>query len=420
VSFLRSEGTGTASSVRRSRRVAAGTGLGRLAETASQRLRLGSGGVIGGRVLLRLAPQAMSELSVGREVVLVSGTNGKTTTSTYLAACLRRNGDVDANADGANTPAGLVRALSRGRAPTVVLETDEGWLRWTLERTRASTAVLLNLSRDQLHRHHEVRALSAAWHAALPSLRHAVANCDDPEVVFPALAAQRQTWVSAGNSWLDDAVVCPRCGDECRRSGQDWQCRCGLRRPSPSWWLEGDELVSRTTRVSLELGLPGSVNLANAAMAVATAASLGVEPAEAAEALHDIVAVAGRYDVVEHAGRRARLVLAKNPASWAAALSLVGPGDRPIVLAFNSDGVDGRDPSWLYDVPFERIAHHPVVVLGRRATDMRVRLEMADVPDVREAADVRAAFELVPAGPVDVVANYTAFQAIRKDLGHDA
>ena len=361
----------------------------------------------------------MSQLSAGRQVVLVSGTNGKTTTSTYVAACLRRAGDVDANSDGANTPAGLMRAIAGGDAPTVVLETDEGWLPWALEQTRASTAVLLNLSRDQLHRHHEVRALAAAWHRALPALPHAVANCDDPQVVFPAMAAQRQTWVGVGHSWLDDAVVCPRCGDECRRSDGDWGCRCGLRRPSPSWWLEGNDLVSRTTRVSLELGLPGSVNLSNAAMAVATAASLGVDPADAAGALHDIVAVAGRYDVLEHAGRQARLVLAKNPASWVEALSLVAPGDRPIVLAFNSDGVDGRDPSWLYDVPFGRIAHHPVVVLGRRATDMLVRLEMADVRDVREADDVHAALEIVRPGPVDVVANYTAFQAIRKDLGHD-
>jgi UDP-N-acetylmuramyl tripeptide synthase len=152
-------------------------------------------------------------------------------------------------------------------------------------------------------------------------------------------------------------------------------------------------------------------------MAVAAATSLGVDPVDAAGALHDIVSVAGRYDVVEHEARRARLVLAKNPASWAEALALVAPGERPIVLAFNSDGVDGRDPSWLYDVPFGHIADHPVVVIGRRATDMVVRLEMADVPDVREAEDVRSALRLLPPGPVDVVANYTAFQEIRKELG---
>jgi UDP-N-acetylmuramyl tripeptide synthase len=152
-------------------------------------------------------------------------------------------------------------------------------------------------------------------------------------------------------------------------------------------------------------------------MAVAAAASLGVDPVDAAAALHDIVSVAGRYDVVEHEGREARLVLAKNPASWAEALALVVTEMRPIVLAFNSDGVDGRDPSWLYDVPFGRLAGRPVVVVGRRATDMLVRLEMADVADVRKAEDVGSALRLLPPGPVDVVANYTAFQEIRKELG---
>jgi UDP-N-acetylmuramyl tripeptide synthase len=368
-------------------------------------------------VVLRLVPDAARELSDGRELVLVSGTNGKTTTSSYLTACLRTRSAVDTNADGANTPAGLVRTLAAGAAPTVVLETDEGWLPWTLEQCRATTAVLLNLSRDQLHRHHEVAALSSGWHDALPHLDHAVANCDDPGIVYPASAARRQTWVGAGHVWLDDAVVCPRCGGECRRSEDDWRCRCGLARPRPEWWLEGRELVSATARVSLELGLPGEVNLANAAMAVAAAASLGVDPVDAAAALHDIVSVAGRYDVVEHEGREARLVLAKNPASWAEALALVVTEMRPIVLAFNSDGVDGRDPSWLYDVPFGRLAGRPVVVVGRRATDMLVRLEMADVADVRKAEDVGSALRLLPPGPVDVVANYTAFQEIRKELG---
>jgi lipid II isoglutaminyl synthase (glutamine-hydrolysing) len=401
------------------RRLRAITALARLAERTSVRTGLGAGGVIGGRVILRLAPDAVRELSSEREVVLVSGTNGKTTTSSYLAACLRGRSAVDTNTDGANTPAGIARTLSAGRAPTVVLETDEGWLPWALSQTRASTAVLLNLSRDQLHRHHEVAALSTTWHEALPQLHHAIANCDDPHVVFPATAARRRTWVSAGHGWLDDAVVCPRCGDECRRTADDWRCGCGLARPRPDWWLEDQDLVGAETRVSLDLGLPGAVNLANAAMAVAAAASLGVDPVDAAGALHDIVSVAGRYDVVEHEGREARLVLAKNPASWAEALALVAPGDRPIVLAFNADGVDGRDPSWLYDVPFAHIAAHPVVVIGRRATDMVVRLEMADVPDVREAEDVRAALELVRPGPVDVVANYTAFQEIRRELGHE-
>jgi UDP-N-acetylmuramyl tripeptide synthase len=372
--------------------------------------------VIGGRVLLALAPQATRELARDREVVLVSGTNGKTTTSTYLAACLRTRGPVDHNADGANTPAGIVRTLAAGSAPVVVLETDEGWLEWTLVQTRARTAVLLNLSRDQLHRHHEVAAVASGWHTALAGLDHVVANCDDPEVVFSALTSRSQTWVGAGIRWTQDALVCPRCGQECRRTLEDWGCRCGLRRPTPHWRLEGSDLVCDTRRVALQVGLPGQANLANAAMAVAAATALGADLQVAADSLRNIVSVAGRYDIVDRDGRLTRLVLAKNPAGWVEALGLVSAGTAPLVLAFSSDGVDGRDPSWLYDVPFAGIAGRPVVVTGQRATDMMVRLEMEGLTDVRRAPDIVTALAMLPPGPVDMVANYSAFQNARREL----
>jgi lipid II isoglutaminyl synthase (glutamine-hydrolysing) len=405
-------------SPRRTLRVAAAARLGRVCEGLSRGTGMGSGGVIGGRVLLALAPQAPGELARDREVVLVSGTNGKTTTSTYLAACLRTRSPVDHNADGANTPAGMVRALAAGSAPVVVLETDEGWLPWALVQTRARTAVLLNLSRDQLHRHHEVAAVASRWHSALTGVDHAVANCDDPAVVFPALAASRQTWVGVGVRWTQDALVCPRCGQECRRTVEDWGCRCGLRRPTPHWHLEDAHLVGDTRRVALHVGLPGQANLANAAMAVVAATTIGADPQAAADALRDIVSIAGRYDVLERAGRRARLVLAKNPAGWVEALAVVAAGTAPVVLAFGSEGVDGRDPSWLYDVPFAGVAGRPVVVTGRRATDMVVRLEMEGLTDVRRAANVVSALAMLPPGPVDVVANYTAFQDARRELAH--
>jgi UDP-N-acetylmuramyl tripeptide synthase len=400
-------------------RVALGRLLGRVAEAASRASGRGAGGVIGGRVMLAIAPDSARELARGRDVVLVSGTNGKTTTTACLAAALGCDGPVTTNTDGANTPAGLARTLAqRPAAARVVLETDEGWLAWTRAQTGASTAVLLNLSRDQLHRHHEVAALAAAWVTAVDGLGHVVANADDPDVVMAALAAQRQTWVSVGIRWTDDALLCPRCGQECRRTDADWWCSCGLRRPEPDWWLEGEDLVSRTERIPLQLSLPGRANLGNAAMAVAAAADFGVDPRAAAQALRGLSSVAGRYEVVERDGRRARLVLAKNPASWVEALEMLPPAPAPVVLAFNSEGVDGRDPSWLYDVPFGAVGDRPVVVTGRRATDMMVRLEVEGFEDVRRAPSVAAALQMLPPGEITVVGNYTAFQETRKELRH--
>ena len=374
--------------------------------------------MIGGRVILAVTPDAARRLASGRDVVLVSGTNGKTTTTSQLVAGLARDRPVVGNADGANTPPGLVRALASGPG-TVVLETDEGWLPWAVTQTRPVLVVLLNLSRDQLHRHHEVAAVATSWHEALGGVGHVVANADDPAVVHPALAARRQTWVALGIRWTQDATVCPRCGAECCRTTTQWACaRCALRRPEPDWWLEGEDLVSASKRVTLRPALPGYANLANAAMAVAAAATLGVPLRVAASGVSGIDTVAGRYDVVEHEGREVRLLLAKNPASWAEALEIASTGDSPLVLAFNSDGVDGRDPSWLYDVPFGALAGRSVVVTGRRSTDLLVRLEMEGLTDVRAAGDLASALRELPPGPVDLVANYTAFQAARRELSH--
>jgi UDP-N-acetylmuramyl tripeptide synthase len=171
-------------------------------------------------------------------------------------------------------------------------------------------------------------------------------------------------------------------------------------------------------RMPLRPALPGQANLRNAAVAVAAAASLGVPPRLAASGVVGIDTVAGRYDVLEHEGRKVRLLLAKNPASWVEALEMPSTADGPLVLAFNSDGVDGRDPSWLYDVPFGALNGRSVVVTGRRSTDLLVRLEMEGLTDVRTAGDLTSALRALPPGPVDLVANYTAFQEARRELSH--
>jgi UDP-N-acetylmuramyl tripeptide synthase len=376
----------------------------------------GSGGVIGGRVILGLARSAPQALAAGRDVLLVSGTNGKTTTTALLSAAMRVGGTVATNADGANTAPGLVTALAGGPADTVVLETDEGWLPWAVSRTGAGTAVLLNLSRDQLSRHHEVDKLASAWREAMSDVPVVVANVDDTHVVWAALGARRQVWVAAGQLWTQDSIACPRCGRQCRHEGSSWSCTCGFARPEPSWWLDGEELVTADLRLPLHLPLPGRFNRANAAMAVAAATLRGIEPSKALEAVRAVRTVSGRFAVTEHDGRQVRLLLAKNPAGWLETVDLITAGDTPLVLALNAQGVDGRDPSWLYDVSFRGLAGRRVVVMGERSADFEVRLQMDGVACVDAGEHVLDALAMVPRGPVDVVANYTAFQQARKEL----
>ena len=397
-------------------RVRVSCALGRAVSSLSRLTGRGAGEVIGGRVILMLAPEAPRRLSLGRDVALVSGTNGKTTTTRMLTAALSTLGPVDTNRNGANTAAGVVTTLAGSQAERVVLETDEGWLPWAVSRLSPETVLLLNLSRDQLSRHHEVAHLATAWHQALADVETVVANADDPDTVWPALAARHQVWVAAGQRWTQDSGTCPRCGGQCRHDDAGWRCRCGLSRPDPDWWLEDDEVVSRTIRLPLGLSLPGDINRANAACALAAAATRGADPAAALARIRDIDAVAGRYAWRQVGAHRVRLLLAKNPAGWLEVVDLVRDTQIPLVLAFNSEGVDGRDPSWLYDVSFRSLADRPLVVIGRQATDMRVRLEMDGLTPTVVRTGLRDALLTLPAGPVDVLANYTAFQDARREL----
>ncbi|MGI8522122.1 MAG: MurT ligase domain-containing protein [Nocardioides sp.] len=391
----------------------------RTAAWLSRVLRDGSGLVIGGRVLLALAPRGPLVLSRGRRITLVSGTNGKTTTTALLAAALGGAGAVGANRDGANTSAGIAGTLATSDADCLVLEVDEGWLPWTIERTAPHIVVLGNLSRDQLSRHHEVGSLARSWRVALAAARLVVANADDPDVVWPALAARSQVWVSVGQHWTADSLVCPRCGSWCRHTDGDWRCDgCDLRRPRPDWWLEGDVLRSAQEEVHLDLHLPGSFNLANAALAVVAASTAGVSATVAAARLTAVESVAGRFQRRRTDGHELRMMLGKNPAGWLELLTLMAPDQHPVVLLFNADGVDGRDPSWLYDVSFSALRGRDVVVQGRRATDLLVRLELDGVAARQVPGRLRDALATLPPGHVDVVGNYTAFQAARTELDH--
>ena len=133
-----------------------------------RRLGRGEGTVAGGRAGLRVDPKLLEHLSAGRQVALVTGTNGKTTTTRLLTVALGAMGDdVVSNETGSNMPPGHVAALAGTDAPRAVLEVDESYLPRVLTATTAAAVVLLNLSRDQLDRTNEVRMIAARWRAAL-------------------------------------------------------------------------------------------------------------------------------------------------------------------------------------------------------------------------------------------------------------
>jgi len=394
--------------------------------------------VAGGRAGLKVDPQLLRRLAAGRHVALVSGTNGKTTTTAMLAAAWRdRSADgaaarsVVTNETGSNMPPGHVAALVANRSATrAVLEVDEIYLPRVLAATDAELVLLLNLSRDQLDRTNEVRMVANLWRAALAAAPHTtvVANADDPLVVWAAGAAARARFVGVGLTWQLDAGGCPSCEGHISFANDGtgaWRCvsGCGFARPevvatlvasdgasSGAHWADG-----RTYRI--DLTLPGRFNRANALMVAVAAEALGVDPAEAFDAMGAIDEVAGRFATKTVDGVEARLMLAKNPAGWTELLDLVEGDTAPLVVSINARTADGADPSWLWDVPFERLAGRNVVATGDRCWDLSVRLHYAGVthrvePDPRRAlAEAATADALIARGigAVDVMGNYTAF-----------
>jgi len=398
---------------------------GRLTGAVSRAAGRGSGAVVGGRVALRLDPELLRRLTAGRACVLVSATNGKTTTTRLVAEALRAKGPVASNALGANMPAGITAAMAEDRAAEyAVIEVDEKYLPGVAEQVKPRAIALLNLSRDQLDRAAETRMMAQRWRDGLAETAATViANADDPLVVWAAGRVREVVWVAVGQSWKDDAWSCPQCGGVLHLDEDDWRCgSCELRRPTPQWSLDGMDLVAPDgTRVGLGgLALPGRANRANAVSAAATAGVFGVQPDVAIKRMEHVAAVAGRYDTVTYRGRTLRLLLAKNPAGWLETFDLVAPpGEQakgPVLLSVNALSADGTDTSWLWDVDYTRLLGHKVLVIGQRRLDLAVRLQVAGV-EFEVFDEVEAAVDAAPAGPIDAIANYTAFQQLRQKVG---
>jgi UDP-N-acetylmuramyl tripeptide synthase len=382
----------------------------------------GDGSVIGGVLGLRVEPDLLRLLAADRQVVLVTGTNGKTTTTRLICAALGALGqDVASNAFGANMEAGMASALGRAEdAPYAVLETDERYLPAVIQATRPRVVVLLNLSRDQMDRAAEIWLIARRWRQALAGAEGClvVANADDPLVAWAASLAPHVTWVAAGQRWREDSWCCPECGSHLRRDELGWRCgECKFARPPTRWVLSGDSVIDEAGQVhELALSLPGRANRSNAVVALAVASYFGASVDQALPLVRNVASVAGRYTQVQRQGRNVRLLLAKNPAGWLEAFDVLGPPPGPVLLAVNAQVPDGKDTSWLWDVDYRVLTGRRVLVAGERRLDLAVRLE-ADQVGFELADGLDDAVARVPAGELDVIANYTAFQQFRAVLG---
>lgn len=407
-------------------RTRAATTAAKLATRASQATGRGAGGMIGGLIAGAIDPSIMANLAGGRPAVLVTGTNGKSTTTRMLAAAMKTRFHVATNEGGDNMDAGIISALMAGEdASHIVLEVDELHVPSVADRLKPKALVLLNLSRDQLDRVGEINKIERALRSAVenhPDML-VIANCDDVLMTSVAWDAKNVVWVSAGAGWLGDSVTNPRGGGHVVRREHDWYAVNPLpggsefRRPTPDWEVTPEGLrTANGELVELNLTLPGNANRGNAAQAVAAAVEGFDVPLDAAvKAAEEVDNVAGRYSTVHLGEREIHFLLAKNPAGWQEALSMVNREADGLVIAVNGQVADGEDLSWLWDVRFEDFEGISVKAAGERGTDLGVRLLYADI-DHELIHNPVEAIRACPPGRVEVLANYTAFRDLKRAL----
>ena len=377
----------------------------------SRILRQGNGVMVAGRFILKFAPNAVEKLAENKRVVLISGTNGKSTTAKLIAEALGTKYSVAHNKTGANLFAGVAQALGANpNAEVAVLEVDELVLPWAIEKTRPELIVLLNLGRDQLDRLSEVRIVSSKWRNALTAKDKVLASTDDPFVVHAASAAGKKIWFSAQDKGHIDAATCPSCGAllNWQDDGANYSCSCGFKKPDANWNLIGEVLNGQ---FKVNSSIPGRAAMQNAARAFIVANEFGIDLESANQAIGSVKDVDGRFAKKRIGQTEFRLLLSKNPASWRETLETSAKGPKDVLLVINANTQDGKDTSWLWDVDFKPLKGRNVIVCGDRRIDVSARLTVDGISHKVVASEVEAAANF-GAVEADLIASYTAFHRL--------
>jgi UDP-N-acetylmuramyl tripeptide synthase len=441
-------------------KLVAARAVGALARRAGR----GGGTSLPGKVLIRLEPEAVSELSsrLPRGSVIVSATNGKTTTTAMIASVLERAGvTIVHNRAGANMAGGVAssllaasRAGGRIDGELGLFEVDEFWLAALTEQLGPRAILLSNLFRDQLDRYGELETIADRWASVLAGPARGarlVLNADDPLIADLGRDHPGVTYFGIE----DDAMAMPEMqhasdSKHCRRCGAPYvydaiylghlgryRCpSCGQVRPTPTVRAEairlhgtrGATFTLQTPAGSaeLELPLPGLYNVYNAVGACALCLALEIPLAQIVSGLAAVTAAFGRAETIRVGGRDLSILLVKNPAGTNEILRTLTleASELDVLAILNDRTADGRDISWVWDADYEILAGRVrrVTCAGTRAAELALRLKYAGVPEERlhvvpavpEALD--AALADAPGGHVFALPTYTALLELRDEL----
>jgi lipid II isoglutaminyl synthase (glutamine-hydrolysing) len=397
-------------------------GLAKAVGSLSRASGRGGGTTLPGRVLVRMAPDAIERLATNLEhgSIVVSSTNGKTTTAGMIAAILQAAGRRPVhNRAGSNMHWGVATALLEQSGDEGLFELDEAWLPRVAPSVRPRLLVLGNLFRDQLDRYGELERLADEWAELVASMEGSCdfeLNADDP--LIADLGRDRDLRRRPGVTYFgieDTSQALPELqhahdAKHCRRCGAPYKYErafvghlghyicpnCHADRPAPdiaATQIELHGISGSSVRITtpegdleLELPLPGLYNVYNALAAVAAGLRSGVSLDQVRQGLESMRAVFGRVETIEVSGKPVSILLIKNPAGANEVLRTLtlesSNGGIDLWLALNDRIADGRDVSWIWDADFELLAGRVrrVICAGTRAPEMALRLKYAGWP----------------------------------------
>jgi UDP-N-acetylmuramyl tripeptide synthase len=365
-------------------------------------------------------------------VIVVSGTNGKTTTTKMVATVLGQKYPVLTNDTGGNFVRGVITAVvqnsswsGKTNAEVAVFELDEAHAVRFCEVYQPERLLLLNVLRDQLDRFGEIDITAQILaKVAAKTTGHVVLNRDDPRLV--ALASHTTAEVSYFG-------VAPELRPQFPTDEEMYGGEIEVSDLPSTAELEQVDLgltTDLTLRIGdrteqIELKAEGAHNAQNAAGAAAVALTLGLDPDTIAAGLRAVEPAFGRGQSLEVDGRRIVLQLVKNPAGFMQSLrTLDGLSPAATILAINDDYADGRDMSWLWDVQFTQALQGKtgfLITSGTRASDMALRLQYDGIATDLVEADLTAAvkqatFHVKPSDTVVIFSTYTAMWALHSEL----
>ncbi|WP_251547308.1 Mur ligase family protein [Limosilactobacillus caecicola] len=409
------------------------------------------GSSLPGKITLKLDPNILSEFAKKYDLVIITGTNGKTlTTALSVRVAREKYQDVVTNPSGSNMEQGIVtafitapRAKQKGLA---ILEVDEANVRMVTKHIRPIAIVMTNLFRDQMDRYGEIYTTYDKILAGVKLAPQAtiIANGDEQifntkdlpnPVIYYGFANDHQDDLRAPAN--TDGLLCPKCQHILHfhnltyaSLGEYFCPHCGFHRPELTYKVTALGNMTPTSSKfeidghQFEIGVGGLYNIYNALAAYSLGRFLGITPEQIQHAFEADEHVFGRQEIIDVDGKRVTLVLVKNPVGLNQVIDMVLTEPQPFSFGFllNANYADGIDTSWIWDGNFEKLNDSRIKAFftgGERYKDISTRLKMAGIDQLQEEPNLTKVIDLIKELPTDnvyLLSSYTAMLQLRKEL----